>query len=46
MAQSHLGQKDSKIQSQTTNWVLSYNPSYAGGIGRRIMVQGQPWAKM
>jgi hypothetical protein len=23
-----------------------YNPSYAGGIDRRIMVQGEPWAKL
>jgi hypothetical protein len=22
------------------------NPSYTGGIGRRIVVRGQPWTKM
>jgi hypothetical protein len=41
------GQKVTKTSSRQINWVWGYksDPSYVGGISRRILIQGGPLAK-
>jgi hypothetical protein len=45
--QGRHGQKVTKTSSRQINWVWGYksDPSYVGGISRRILIQGGPLAK-
>jgi hypothetical protein len=48
MVQSQPGQKVSEtliVVNKPRLVIYAYKPHYAGGIGRKIKVQGQLWAK-